>query len=413
MNHVIIGAGIAGISAAEALREHDASCGITMIGDERYYYRAALSRYFQDAIGSDEVYGKPDDWYRLNRVTFKTGRVAAVDTEKLSVICGEGETVRYDRLLLATGASPIIPDWPGRVLEGICTYRDLSCVDRFLRFVERGARRAVVIGGGILGVELAEAFVKLGLEVHLLARGKQLLDLLFDETAAGVIHGQMIESGVNIRLDATVARFEGESGRVSRTITKSGEAIPCDIVGIAVGVEPDVAFLEASTVSVERAVLVDVYLGTSVEGVYAAGDCCAVRADGAAAPVPTRTWLRSALQGRTAALNMLGRNIPFQEGAFFNASHVFDSFYAVIGNAKPRDPEGFDFRTWRFADGGYLRWTLTGNRVVGAIVVDAPKYIWPTKQLIESKADISVVLQGEISEIDLHCLVPQDAQVLY
>lgn len=413
MKHVIVGAGIAGISAAEELRRGDASCEITVIGEEPYYFRAALSKYLQKAIDAEEVYGKADDWYRANDIIFKMNAAEAVDAKGKVVICEDGTVVPYDRLLLATGAVPVILDWPGKELEGVCTYRGVSCVERFARHVNEGAQRAVVIGGGILGIELAEDFVKLGLETTLIVRGATILDLLFDDFSAGVVKKQIVDAGVHLLFDTEVAQFEGDSGRVTRLVTKKNETIPCDIVGIAIGIRPNIALLKGSTIYADKAILVDSYLRTNEADVYAAGDCCAVKAGEAASPIPTRTWLTSALQGRTAALNMLEKNVPFEEGIFFNVSHVFNSFYAVIGVFNPRDPKGYEFKDWRFSDGGYMRWTLAGGTVVGAIIIDAQKYIWPVRQLIESAVDVSSAVRGDIARIDLHELVPQDNQVLF
>jgi NAD(P)H-nitrite reductase large subunit len=412
MRIVIVGAGIAGISAAEELRRRDRTSEIVMISDEKYYYRAALSKYFQDVISKDEVQGKPENWYEANNIKLKPGKAMRIETGKQQVECDDGDIISYDKLLIATGAVPFVAPWPGLDLDGVCTYRGLECVEKFLRFIKAGARHAVVIGGGILSFELIENFLKVGLKVTFVVRGSQLLNLLFDDVAAGIIEKDLRTADVDIRFDTEAERFAGENGRVTGVVTKSGDTINCDIVAVAVGIKADGSLLEGSNITFDRAVIVDEYLRTSAPYVYAAGDCCAIKT-GESAVRPTRTWLTSALQGRTAAGNMLGDERVFDEGVFFNVSHVFTSFYGVIGEFNPRDPEGFEFRSWRFSESSYMRWTLKGGTVVGAIIVNASHYIWPVRQLIESGVDVSEVVKGDPSPEDLNTLLPQHAQTLF
>jgi NAD(P)H-nitrite reductase large subunit len=412
MKHVILGSGIAGIAAGEELRKGDPGADITIVADEEYYFRAALSKYFQGAIEKDEVWGKPDGWYEDNGIEFRRERAVRIDTPASLVECDSGARVGYDRLLIATGAEPFVMDWPGLDLEGVCTYRGLGCVEKFLRFVDRGAKRAVVIGGGILSFELIENFLKLGLEVVFVVRGERLLNLLFDEKTAAIMTRHLADAGVDIRFNTEAREFTGVDGNVTGIVTKDGGRIECDIVAAAVGIKPDKSLFEGSGIDFDRAVLVDRHLRTSADNVYAAGDCCAV-GHAESGYAPTRTWLTSALQGRTAARNMLGGSEVFEEGVFFNASHVFTSFYAVMGEFNPRDPKGYEFKSWQFAEDSHMRWTLKGGRLVGAIVLNAARYIWPTRQLIEAGADVTRLVEGELTVEGLQLLVPQESQVLF
>ncbi|MFH1312906.1 MAG: FAD-dependent oxidoreductase [Candidatus Eisenbacteria bacterium] len=412
MRIVIVGAGVAGISAAEELRRRDCTLEIAIVSDEKYYYRAALSKYFQGVISKDEVWGKPDNWYEANDINLRLGKAIRIDTEKKQVECAGGDTLPYDRMLIATGADPFVGDWPGLDLDGVCTYRGLECVEKFLRFVRAGAKHAVVIGGGILSFELIENFLKLGLKVTFVVRGSQLLNLLFDDVAAGIIESDLRTADVDMKFNTEAERFTGDNGRVTGVVTKGGDTIGCDIVAVAVGIKADGGLAEGSNIAFDRAVIVDEYLRTSAPDVYAAGDCCAIKT-GESGARPTRTWLTSALQGRRAAGNMLGDERVFDEGVFFNVSHVFTSFYGVIGDFNPRDPEGFEFKSWRFSESSYMRWTLKSGIAVGAIIVNASRYIWPVRQMIESGVDVSAVAKGDPSPEELNLLLPQAAQTLF
>lgn len=413
MKHLFLGSGIAGISAAEEIRRRDGTAEIVMIADEKFYFRAALSKYFKHEIDRDEVWGKPDGWYETNGIGFKETRAVRVDTEGHIVECYDGSKESYDRLLIATGAVPFVLNWPGLDLEGVCTYRGLGCVEKFMRFIDAGARKVVVIGGGILSFELIEDFLKYALEVTLLVRGSKVLDLLFDDLGAEILARHLSVAGVDIRFTTEAEKIVGEGGKVTGLVTKDGETIPCDMVAAAIGIKPDKELSERSGISFDRSILVDRHMNTSAPDVYAAGDCCAVETGQSGGYAPTRTWLTCALQGRTAARNMLGGDEIFDEGVFFNVSHVFTSFYAVMGVFNPRDAEDYEFKTWQFGKQSYMRWTIKDGRVVGAIVLNASKYIWPVRQLIDCGIDISGVLDEDITAIDLHQLLPQEKQVLF
>lgn len=411
--YVIIGAGIAGISAAEELLRLDPAGDITIISDEDFYFRAALSEYFQGKIERNEVFGKPEGWFESAGIDFIRGTVKSIDTGSQRITYNESDSVPYDKLLIATGASALTMPWPGLDLEGVCTYRGLGCVDTFLREIEEGAKRVVVLGGGILSFELIDNFLQLGLEVTMLVRGDRLLGLLFDEDGAKIIEDQLYARGVDVRFNTEAESFQGINGNVTGLITKAGETIPCDLIAPAIGTRADVKFLDGSGVEVERSVIVDGFLRTSAEDVYAAGDCCAMRADPGGRPVPTRTWLTSALQGQAAAVNMTGGDRPFSEGVMLNSSSVFESFYAVLGLFNPRNDSSYTFRSWKFEDGSYMRWTIEKGRIAGAIIIDAMKYVWPVRQLIESRIDVTGLLESGIEDEDLLAMVPQEQQVLF
>jgi nitrite reductase (NADH) large subunit len=411
--YVIIGAGIAGISAAEELLRLDPAGDVTIISDEDFYYRAALSEYFQGKIERNEVFGKPEGWFESMGIDLIRGAVQSIDTGSQIITYNESDSVPYDKLLIATGASALTMPWPGLDLEGVCTYRGLGCVDTFLREIEEGAKRVVILGGGILSFELIDNFLHLGLEVTMLVRGDRLLGLLFDEDGAKIIEDQLYARGVDVRFNTEAESFQGINGNVTGLITKAGETIPCDLIAPAIGTRANVGFLDGSGIEVDRSVIVDGFLRTSTEDVYAAGDCCAVRSAPGDRPVPTRTWLTSALQGQAAAVNMTGGDRPFQEGVMLNSSSVFESFYAVLGLFNPAEGSEHTFSSWKFADGSYMRWTIEKGRLAGAIIIDAMKYVWPVRQLIESRIDVTGLLESGIEDEDLLAMVPQEQQVLF
>lgn len=413
MKHVILGCGIAGITAAETLRRHDSTADIVMIADEPYYYRAALSFFMKGMIEEQELYGKPEGWHSKVNIDMKQATVSAIDTQNKSISLENGESVKYERLLIATGARPFVVPWPGVDLEGVCTFRSLYCVKRFRRHVQAGAKKAVVIGGGILGVEMVDDFVQMGLEVTVLVRDTQVLNLLFDGVGARIIEKQMESDGVDIRFETEVERFEGTNGKLSAVVLKSGEDIQTDLVGIAIGIRANVEFLKGSDINVDRAVLVDTKLRTSVQDIYTAGDVCAIHDPSASRYRPTRTWLPSALQGETATLNMLGKNTVYDEGVFFNASHAYRSMYAVLGKFHPPSSDDFEFVVCTHDEENYEKLVIKENRIVGAMFIGSMKNVWPIKQLIEARVDISPICAQLCNGLDVHMLLPDEYAILF
>ena len=413
MKHVIIGCGIAGITAAETLRGQDSSAEIIMIADEPYYYRAALSFFLKGKIDEQEVYAKPDDWHKDFNIEMKNGVVTSVDTQNKSISLQNKKQINYDKLLIATGAKPFVAPWPGVELDGVCTYRSLDCVKRFFKHVEEGAKRAVVIGGGILGVELVDDFVQMGLDVTLLLREDHLLELLFDKAASGIIAKQMKSDRVNIRFASEAESFKGKNGKLTGVVLKGGRLIETGILGIAIGIKANIEFLSGSDIEVDRAVLVNDKMQTNVKDVFSAGDVCAIFDPSANRYRPTRTWLPCALQGEVAALNMLGQNKVYNEGVFFNASHAYRSLYAVLGNFNPNPSDGYEFVICNQDAQNYEKLVLKDNKIAGAMFIGSMKNVWPIKQLMEGDVDISSVRDKLCGGTDLQLLLPSEHSILF
>lgn len=330
--HVIIGCGIAAVSAAEEIRRRDPDCMITVFNGEPfpYYFRAALSFYFKSAIAEDELLGKPPSWAKDMRVRMISDRVSRVRAEEREVVGESGVVEPYDKLLIATGAWPFKAPWIGADLDGVFTYRTLVCAKTKTNYIRKHhAKKAVIVGGGILGVEMVENLVNLGLETTLLVREDRPLGVLFDEEGSKIVQGQMESDDVRVMTNTEMAEVLGSYGRAEGVKLSTGEELAADVVVVAIGVRPRTEFLEGSGVEAERGVAVDERMRTNVEDVYAAGDVAVRKTpDG---PVQCRNWLTAGFMGRAAGANMAGADERYDEGVFFNASHAYRSMYALVG----------------------------------------------------------------------------------
>lgn len=369
--HVIIGFGAAGAEAAEAIRRRDPDARVTIFNAEPYpfYFRPALSYYFKGALGEEGLLARPPHWARRRRIRILNDTVREVRLHDREVVGESGLCEPYDELLIATGARPFKAPWIGADLDGVVTYRGLVCARKTMDHVKkRRVRRAVVVGGGMLGVEMAENFKSLGLETALLVREERPLSLLFDEEGSGIIRERMEKDGVRVLVESEVDEFLGDSGAVEGVRLKSGETLEADIAAVAIGVRPVVDFLEGSGVELAGGgVVVDEYLKTSAEGVWAAGDA-AMRRMGERL-IPCRTWLAAGRMGAAAGANMAGAGEPFDEGVFFNASHAYDVMYALVGRFGPREGDGVRGVVLDSPPGTRAKVMFEGNKVIGGMFV--------------------------------------------
>jgi len=388
-SYVIVGSGVAGVQAAAEIKKRDPDGRVTIFNGEPFpfYYRPALSYYFKKAISEDELAAKPLDWARNTGIRILNDRAAVVRTDEGEVAGASGVVEKYDRLLIATGAWPFKAPWIGADLAGVFTYRGVVCAKTKMDYIRKNrAKKAVVVGGGILGVEMVENLRNMGLDVTLLVREDRPVGLLFDEEGAGIIRRQMEADGVRVMTNTEMTEILGDSGRVEGVKLSTGETVEADMVVVAIGVRPETDFLEGSGVETDRGVVVDKFLRTNVEGVYAAGDV-AVRRAGEAL-IPCRTWLTAAEMGRAAGANMAGAPTPFKEKIFFNASHAYRSMYAVVGHYN--EPEGAAVRhvVLNSPPGTRAKVILDGGKVIGGIFIGHTAPAWGVYRAMENGAEI-------------------------
>lgn len=387
--YLIIGSGVAGVCAAESIRKLDPGGQITIYNGESFpfYFRAALAFYIKGAISEAELYGKPSSWAKNLRIEILNEKVVRVNTGAKEVALKSGRVDKYDSLLIATGAWPFKAPWPGADLDGVVTYRSLNCARRSIELVKKGnVKQAVIVGGGILGVEFVEDFHNLGVQTRLLVRENRILKLLFDEEGGRLIQSQMEADGVQVAFGAEMAEITGSNGRVAGVVTKSGEKLEAGLVGIAIGVRPYTEFLEGSGIETGQGVIVDGKLKTNIDGVYAAGDV-AVRKDGGEF-VPCRTWLTAASQGKAAGANMAGAKTDFEEKVFFNASHAYKSIYAVVGAYNAPEGEGFEHIRIETKKECYNKIIVKDGKVAGGIFIGDIRLAWDVYRAIEREAQV-------------------------
>jgi 3-phenylpropionate/trans-cinnamate dioxygenase ferredoxin reductase subunit len=309
---LVLGAGLAGGTAAMALREGGFDGDVTVVGDESRppYHRPPLSKqYLLGQRAAEDLLVSPEPDYARGGIALRLGaRATRIDPAMRRVELEDGQTLSYDRLLVTTGGRNRRPPIPGLELEGVMQLRTVADADR-IRAAATAGRNAVVVGMGFVGAEVAAALRQLGVRVTAIERARTPFATILGEAVGEVLARIHRDHGVELVPEDSVAAFEG-SGRVERVRTASGLVIECDLAVVGVGIAPNHELLERAGAAVDNGVLVDALCRTSLPDVYAAGDV-ANHAHPVFGRLRVEHWNNAFNQGRAAALSILDRGSPY------------------------------------------------------------------------------------------------------
>ncbi len=316
---VIIGAGIAGTRAAVTLRTEGFAGTVTLVNGEHQppYDHVPLSKnHLLDEPGHHELYLHDDGWYADHGIELRSATVVTgIDTDTRRVTTTEGDTIGWDRLLLATGAEPRRLDVPGAELGGVRYLRTFDDAEGLKADLDN-PHRVVVVGDGFIGCEVAAAARTRGLEVTLIGRGPLPMHRALGEATARWFRDAHAAHGVSLRAGVNVTALAGDA-HVEAVHLDDGTEVPADLVVVGIGALPRTGLAESAGITVDGGVLCDEHLRTDTPGVYAAGDVAAVRRPGRSRPVQAGHWANALHQGPTAARNMLGGRVRFDHTPFF------------------------------------------------------------------------------------------------
>lgn len=336
MEHiVIIGNGIAGITAARHIRKLS-SKKITIISAEADYFfsRTALMYIYMGHMKWHHIEPYESWFWEKNNLELKRGYVNKVDTDSKTLHFSEGETLVYDKLIIATGSATNYFNWEGQNLngvQGLVTKKDLEELEKNAPN-NTECPRAVIIGGGLIGIEMAEMLRTRKIEVTMLVRESSFWGITLPEEDAKMISDHIISHGVDLRHNAELDKILGDGeGNVRAIVTKGGEEIPCGVVGIATGVKPNISFLKNSKIEIDRGVLVNRRLEANIQDVYAAGDCVQQREPIGNRPPVEAVWYTGRMMGEALAQTICGNSFEYNPGNWFNSAKFFDIEYQTYG----------------------------------------------------------------------------------
>jgi 3-phenylpropionate/trans-cinnamate dioxygenase ferredoxin reductase subunit len=383
---VIVGAGMAGAKAAEALRDEGFAGRIVLLGDEaeRPYERPPLSKgYLRSETPREDVYVHPETFYGDQQIELRTStRVDAIDVASREVVLAGSERLRFHRLLLATGAEPKRLSIDGATLDGVHYLRELGDSDR-LREALRGAGRLVVIGGGWIGAEVAASARQLGVEVTIVEPSEAILLRALGHEL-GQFYGELHrEKGVDLRLGAMPVRFDGPD-RVAGVRLRDGSRIECDLVLVGIGVVPRTRLAEPAGIRVENGIVATRRLETNVPGVFAAGDVVSAHHPFYNRRVRIEHWANALNQPAVAARAMLGRSASYERLPYF-FSDQYDVGMEFVGD--PADSDQLVLRGDP-ARREFVAFWLSHGRLVAGMNVNVWDVTGDVKALIQSRAPI-------------------------
>ncbi len=344
VKYLIIGNSAGGIGAAEAIRAVDNKSTITIVSDEPYpvYSRPQISEYLATGHPLEKMLFRPADFYDRNNITTILGKkVARLDVGKHTIELENGEHLAWGKLLLATGGLPIVPRMEGSQRKGVFTFTtldDAKAIDQFLKQYPQEKLKAVVIGGGLIGVSVTEALVKRGVAVTIIEMRERILNVLLDEAASALAHETLRQIGVEIITGHTVSKINGSSDSKPTGVTlDDGQVLPCALVIVAIGVLPRTELAAGAGIKVNRGIVVDRHMATSSPDVYACGDVAEsydfVYGENRLAPI----WPNAYLGGRIAGLNMAGVPTEYQGGTAMNSMKYFGLSIVSAGMVNPPD----------------------------------------------------------------------------
>jgi 3-phenylpropionate/trans-cinnamate dioxygenase ferredoxin reductase subunit len=320
VKYLLVGGGVASGAAAQSIRAADANGAILLIAQERTrpYHRPPLSKaLLRREVGRDAIFVTPPAWFEQNGVELRTGRrVTRLDPSRHSATLDSGEELSYDRLLLATGATPLPLDVPGAALPNLYSLRTLEDLDRLSNAIDQaraeglrhasGRGKVVVIGGGLLGMELAGSLTQMEMGVDLVAEGHPWHRWAGEATGRFAVLS-LRRAGVTVHANQRPLRLEGD-GRVQRVVLTDGSQLPCDLAIAAIGAAANKDVLRGSSIEAERAILTDPACRTSAEDVFAAGDCAAILDPLFGKYRWIDHWSHAQTTGALAGRNMAGAN---------------------------------------------------------------------------------------------------------
>ena len=405
MRYIIIGSGVAGVAAIEAIRKNGMSGEIVMVGDDPhgFYSRPGLAYFLTGELHDKALFPRTrEDYVRLHFKFHKSRVTKLLPSEKAIELDGKSH-LSYDKLLISVGAQAIPLTVPGANLEGVVKLDHLEDARKILKFARRG-KTAVVVGGGITALELAEGLLSRGVKVHYLLRGDRYWSNVLDDFESRIIERRLQEEGVTLHFHTELAEITGRS-RVNGIRLKDGRAMRCDMVAYAIGIKPRIELARNAGISVDRGILTNEYLQTNHEDIFAAGDVAQVFDPVTGRSVIDSLWHLARDQGHTAGLNMTGERKTYVRNTPFNVTRLAGLTTTIIGSVGHGHDDDIvgiargDSETWRqlpdaiVAQSGFdvnrVRLMVGEKTLIGAVVMGDQTISAPLQRIVRDRMDIT------------------------
>lgn len=374
MEHiVIIGNGIAGVTAARHIRKlSDKRITIISAETEHFFSRTALMYIYMGHMKYEHL--KPyEDWFwKKNRIELKYGFVNNIATENNTLHFEDGDTMLYDKLIIATGSKSNKFGWKGQDLEGVLGLYSKQDVEKLEELApnKEVCQRSVIVGGGLVGIELAEMLHTRNIPVTFLVREDNFWDMTLPIGEAQMLNRHILSHGIDLRLKSNLKEIKSdENGQANAVvIEETGEVISCNLVGLTPGVSPNIDMVKTSGIETDRGVLVNRFLETNIENVYAIGDCAQQYDRIGNRNAVEAVWYTGRMMGETVAQTICGNRIKYSPGHWFNSAKFFEIEYQTYGWVFPNPKDGHAHFHWKHDDDTKcitIEYELASNQFLG------------------------------------------------
>jgi len=388
--YLIIGNGVAGTTAAENIRKNDKAGKITIVTDEdlSFYYRIRLNEYISGDISQDELMAKKNSWYKENNIELKLNtKITGVDPDKKTVVTDKGESLSYDKLLIATGSHSFIPPINGSDTKGVFAVRDIRDARNIMGYA-KNIKNVVVIGGGLLGLEAGNAFRKMGKSVTVVEFFPRLLPRQLDVDGAKRLQTIMEGMVFSFRLDAKTEAIEGGDS-VKSVRLAGGETLDAGMVVISAGVRPNMELAVPLGLECDKGIKVNGHLLTNKPDIYAAGDVAEFNG------MPYGIWPAAMDQGKIAGASMAGVDTTYAGSTMANSLKVVGIDLASAGDI---DADNKHESKTLSDESTYKKIVLDDNKIIGCIMLGDTTTFNKITKLISTKTDVSAVKDEILKE---------------
>ncbi len=399
MKVVIIGNGISGITAARHIRKLS-DHHITVVSDETDYFfsRTALMYIYMGHMRQIDTRPYESHFWVKNNIHLLKDRVIEVDFHNKKLhLKNERHHLDYDKLIIATGSSPNKFGWKGQDLEGVRGLYHLQDLE-YIEKHSKNLQRAVIVGGGLIGIELAEMFASRNIPVTFLVREKSYWSNVLPKEESAMINKHILEHHIDLKLGTELQEIiDNGQGKAEAVMTNKGEKIPCGFVGLTAGVHPNIGFIKNTPLETQKGIIVNNLLETNITDVYAIGDCAQLQDPNPGRRPIEAVWYTGRMMGETVAYNICGKSVQYNPGIWFNSAKFFDIEYQVYGDVQAHPPENHESIYWE--DSNHKKsirivYDKNTNQVLGFNLMGIRYRHELCEKWIKEKATLSEVIQN-------------------
>ncbi len=390
MRYAIIGCSAAGINAIEAIRSRDKKADITAISDEKrpLYSRCLISYLLAGTITEDKLWYRPDSFFKENKTEAKLGvKAERIDTDRKEIFLQGKEKIKFDKLLIATGASPKLEDIPGIDKKGVYPLRTIGHTLEIQSMLDR-VKSVAVLGGGLIGLRAAYALKNRGKKVSVFVRSRQILSRIVDKGAADIMQKRIEEKGIGIMTGRSAKKILG-NGAVNGIVLDDDSRVNCELVIIGKGVSPNIDIAKEAGIKTGWGIIADDFLKTSHEDVFVAGDVSEAYDVALEENSINAVWPAACEQGRIAGLNMLGKNETYGGSMAMNSIEFFGLPVISVGITRPKKMVYEEIVRTNTAKNIYKKLVLRDGIIVGAVFVNSVDTIGIVGALIKNRVNIA------------------------